>query len=568
MRFQSLLSGMKLLERNSAVLGQIVFVSDYLSRPPGLFTRHVDLTFGKQISFRTEVGIIDREWLQKEEDGGKVIKDGSEEATPPFRTMKVIHLEEPELEFGVGRHIDIRFGLRNYGPLDYAENTSPKQINLGIVGTAETTQGVLEWLERCRHGIQEKPSNQPHLFSAFPGFTVDDALQSVVCAPSELQGHIATRIFKDLKDKSNSKAAVEKAVEAFLAEIEAVSTKNVHVIVCAPPVALIQAMNIEEFEAQSGTGAHCVRQPERVPDFHDLLKAKAMKFGKPIQIVLPGTYDESKRKVQKRNRNRLRTNQDEATRAWNFHVALYYKAGGIPWRLVRHAHDYTACFVGICFYQSVDKSSLLTSVAQVFNERGEGMAVRGSAAFLGKDDLQIHLPAEGAYSLLNKALKDYGLEHHNIPARVVLHKSSTYSSEERAGFDEAAKENRLHSLDLISMHDSGVRLFRAGAYPPLRGTLLQLDEKEYCLYTRGSVDFFRTYPGMYVPQSLGIRFEETDQGRLLLTKEILALTKMNWNNTQFDGYEPITLSAARKVGHILKHLNESESIQTRYSFYM
>ena len=25
--------------------------------------------------------------------------------------------------------------------------------------------------------------------------------------------------------------------------------------------------------------------------------------------------------------------QDEATRAWNFHTALYYKAGGTPWRL-------------------------------------------------------------------------------------------------------------------------------------------------------------------------------------------------------------------------------------------
>jgi len=28
---------------------------------------------------------------------------------------------------------------------------------------------------------------------------------------------------------------------------------------------------------------------------------------------------------------------------------------------------------------------------------------------------------------------------------------------------------------------------------------------------------------------------------------------MNWNNTQFDGFEPITIPAVRQVGKILKH---------------
>jgi len=34
--------------------------------------------------------------------------------------MNVDFLREPELEFGAGRHIDIRFGLMHYGPLDFA----------------------------------------------------------------------------------------------------------------------------------------------------------------------------------------------------------------------------------------------------------------------------------------------------------------------------------------------------------------------------------------------------------------------------------------------------------------
>jgi hypothetical protein len=52
--------------------------------------------------------------------------------------------------------------------------------------------------------------------------------------------------------------------------------------------------------------------------------------------------------------------------------------------------------------------------------------------------------------------------------------------------------------------------FCRGAYPPLRGTLLKLDEQEMPLYIRGSVEFFSTYPGMYVPQPLALGLEVAD----------------------------------------------------------
>lgn len=482
--------------------------------------------------------------------------------------MKLSHIDEPELEFGTGKHIDIRFGLRNYGPLDFKDPTAPKQINVGIVGTSETIEGVAGWIDKCRQGVAAKASKQPHLFSDFPGFTAEGNLQSLVNSSTNLQSSISTTVFRKLKEGKLAKAAVEKSVESFLEHIEALASKNANVIICAPPMELIHAMSAVEDAEQSTSASNDRMTPKAIPDFHDLLKAKSMAFGKPIQILLPSTYDESKRRAQKRRTHLLKSHQDEATRAWNFHIALYYKAGGIPWRLPRPSGEYTACFVGVSFFQSLDKTSLLTSVAQVFNERGEGMAVRGSAAYLDKDDLTIHIPTEGAFSLLNTALGAYQLEHHHMPARVVLHKSSAFNSAERAGFEQAAESNRVHSLELISLHDSGVRLFRMGLYPPLRGTLLQLEDNKYALYTRGSVEFFATYPGMYVPQALGIRLEKAEQGPLFLVQEILALTKMNWNNTQFDGFEPITIRAARKVGKILKYVPESEKIQSRYSFYM
>jgi hypothetical protein len=70
---------------------------------------------------------------------------------------------------------------------------------------------------------------------------------------------------------------------------------------------------------------------------------------------------------------------------FGFCYALIYKAGGIPWRLLRDAAELTTCFVGISFYRTFDRSRLLTSVAQVFNERGEGVIVKGGQAQLLRD---------------------------------------------------------------------------------------------------------------------------------------------------------------------------------------
>src|SRR5258708_1591208 len=100
--------------------------------------------------------------------------------------MNLTYLEEPELEFGAGHHVDIRFGLMDYGPLDFNSPLAPKNINIGIIGTAETTDGVRHWLERCRTLIPAKPSKedpvkahkQPNLFARFPGFDPKNGFRS------------------------------------------------------------------------------------------------------------------------------------------------------------------------------------------------------------------------------------------------------------------------------------------------------------------------------------------------------------------------------------------------------
>lgn len=484
--------------------------------------------------------------------------------------MNIEFLPEPELEFGESRHIDIKFGLMNYGPLNYAHALAPKQIRLGIVGSNETIEGVTTWLERCRSEVPAKPSKQPNLFPRFPGFDTDTCFRSSLILEQQLCRPIAARVLNDLCKLPERNKIVAQAVEIFLEEFRYLTQRtSVDVLVCAIPLELFNVM--EEDDALEDDDQHSVnREAGNVPDldFHNLLKAQALTLNRPIQIVLPATYDERKRLKQKARPDREKRPQDEATRAWNFHTAIYYKAGGTPWRLVRDPAQLATCFIGVSFYETLDKSSLMTSVAQVFNERGEGVIVRGDAAVVIKEDRQPHLRAEDAHKLLTDALNRYRDEHKTLPARIVLHRSSGCNADEIDGFTQAARSKDIEYLDIVSIAPSHTRLFRTGSYPPLRGTFVSLDDRTHILYTRGSVDFFETYPGMYIPRPRLFRCDATEQTPRFLAQEILGLTKMNWNNTQFDGADPITIRASRQVSAILKYIEKDGYVAPFYRFYM
>lgn len=479
--------------------------------------------------------------------------------------MNLIHLEEPELEFGSGRHVDIRFGIMNHGPLDLGSSLAPRQIPVGIVGTKETIEGVRDWLERCRSEIAAKGSKQPHLFPRFPGFSENAGFRCSIVIDDALARDIPKQHILDLGKIADLEERIRQAVEVFLDQIRYLAQNTAaSVILCALPMELLKLMQAHETEDEQSA----VPSTPTPIDFHDLLKARAMQYRRPIQLILPSTYDETKHRSQQRA-GRKRTLQDTATRAWNIHSALYYKADGIPWRLRRESSDLTVCYVGVSFYRSLDKTKLQTSVAQVFNERGEGIVVRGGAATISKEDRQAHLEEGDAHDLVRNALIRYREVHKTLPARVVVHKSSRFNPAELSGFQAALKSERVDSHDFLSLSDTGGgRLFRGGVYPPLRGTALMLDDAQILLYTRGSVHFFETYPGLYVPVPLLVRCESVEQTQKFLAKEILALTKMNWNNTQFDGSEPVTLRAARQVSAVLRYCDENTRIEPKYSFYM
>lgn len=484
--------------------------------------------------------------------------------------MKARVLYEPELEFRAGnRHIDPRYGIAVFGPADADSPTAPRTIPVGLVGPPYAIEGVRAWLQRCRSPIEamETKPGQENLHLPFPGFSTDTNLGADLVFDDSLVREIPERNLRKLA-KTDVQAATVEATDLYLEAAQSLGeTGRCRIIICARPDELRehQAEPTLQGGGEPGTpDADAAEDREIGGDFHDLLKAKALGLPCPLQLMRRETWDGTLRASE-----RSRPLQDEATRAWNLHTALYYKAGGTPWRMPRNSFDLATCYVGVSFYRTIDGDELHTAVAQVFNERGDGVVVRGGTAKISKTDRQVHLADDDARRLLSDALIEYRRTHGHQPARVVLHKTSSFNTQEIEGFQGAADDREIDFLELLWIQRWGApHLFRAGQLPPLRGTSVLLDDSTMLLYTRGSIPYFRTYPGLYVPQPLLVRPATTTTDLQLAGVDVLALSKMNWNNAQMDERDPLTLRTAHRVGGILKHVPGNAQIATRYAYYM
>ena len=469
-------------------------------------------------------------------------------------------IDEPELEFGDGGlHVDPRLGLLHHGPL---QPILGDKISVGVIGTAETVEGFERWLERARTGIGGHSTKQPNLFPPFPGLGNDNPFRCGFEVGATAKRVLPRRDITDLVAIQRNADAVREASTVFTDQATAMleSSDKPDVIVAALPFDLIMRIVNDLGDDDNDDGG------DEDIDFRDLLKAQTLHLQRPTQIVWPTLWDDCARIPRKLKG--MRKVQDPATRAWNLLNALFYKAGRAPWRLPRPESQHKTTFVGIGFYRDLSGQRLLTSTAQMFDERGRGLILRGGRAHIDKGDRHPYLDRADAYDLMRRSLKAYYDQHHHYPARVVLLKTSRFENNEADGINEALKEANIAYADLVWISESSpITMYREGDYPPLRGTMIGLG-KEAILFTRGSVPVYRTYPGLRVPRPLLLRPHTLDTPIGDVARDILALTKMNWNSTQFDGALPIPIRAARQVGKVLRHVPIGQKEATEYPYYM
>jgi hypothetical protein len=291
--------------------------------------------------------------------------------------------------------------------------------------------------------------------------------------------------------------------------------------------------------------------------FYRALKARAQMHTNavPLQVLRRETVDRPDDK-----------GQSVATRAWNFVASLYYKAGGSPWRPGDLPNN--TCFVGISFHHLKRRGGSLVyaSVAQAFSSDVEPFALKGATIpHDQRRDLQPYLAEEQAVVLMREVIEKYESLAGTLPSRVVIHKTTTYQPEEEHGFRHAA-HGRVPALDLVWLRSTPFRLIRRGFQEPWRGTLCHLGDERY-LFTSGFVPWWNEYPGPHIPAPIQIGAAgETDLRRR--ASEILALSKMNWNNTEGMSRYPVTLSFAKRVGQLMTELPENHVPNPSYRFYM
>ena len=470
---------------------------------------------------------------------------------------------EPLLEFGGGGlDLDPRAGLMRFGPLQPVPGDT---VRIGIIGTGDTVDGMERFLERCKTGIPGKDSPLSNLHTAFPGIGNANPFRCEFVTDAALQRRVPNSDIRRITAMPKQNDAITASAELFADHARALleGSSKPDVIVVALPLDLIQKI----VNARAAHSEDEDEDDDTSLDFRDLFKSKALMLKAPTQIVWPSLWDDNV-KIPRKLKNTIRTVQDPATRAWNLLNAIFYKAGKAPWRLPQKEGEFKASYLGIGFYRDLDGQRLLTSTAQMFDERGRGLILRGARARTDRGDRHPYLSREDAYDLISRCVKAYRGEHHHAPARLVILKTAQFQAGESEGMLAAAEEAGVPQNDLVWVSEGGHQtMVREGDYPPLRGSAVHLGS-DLLLFTRGSVPYYRTYPGMRIPRPLLLRPHDCDTSIGEIGAEIMALTKMNWNTTQFDQALPIPIHAARKVGKVLKHFSIGQMEQSDYRYYI
>lgn len=465
----------------------------------------------------------------------------------PIRSQ---YLGEPPLIFADDRvHVDPKLGISRFGPKSYSPpRRHPANIRVGFIGTADTIATAKVWLEKSAEGVAGDAKHPE-----FPGFMEDRGYFSKLVFDQDWHAQLFQTEVQNILDIKRSRDRFESLLGLLEDKIRLLSQKDQQpeYVVVALPDELFRKCHVVNYRDKELGEVH--------RDLRRAFKALAMKYRLPTQFVRQQTLDE-------------REKDHPSKVAWNFFTGLYFKAGGLPWGPT--ALNPGTCYVGISFYRSLGTklSSMNTSLAQAFDEHGEGLVLRGPDFNWNADEqgtTSPHLDNILAENLLNLVLDRYHKETGQTPKRVVVHKTSKYWPEERSGF-KAALEKRVQRFDLVALdtRQSEARLLTASMYPPLRGTRFTVGDIDY-LYTTGFLADLGQYHSMHVPSPIQVADHVgQDTSREDLLKEILVLTKMNWNSARLGGKSPITLKFSQLVGDIMREIPESIEPLPQFKFYM
>lgn len=492
-------------------------------------------------------------------------------------TNDVLVFDEPDLEFRYNQRVkDPRDGLSLFGPYD--ADLGPRSLTHIVLGTKAGVEGFRAWSERLNCPASEE--KKPRLWAPFPGF------EAAFCckwpdAPAWSWSIDCDQLIQSSRKKDGHERAFA-VVEMFLDGLrKAKKLDNVNVAVCVVPDEVYTNCRPRSRVARpSDSGISRQRREHRKrgqrelfedfdpeqyslsPDFRRQLKARAMEFDIPIQIIRESTL-----RLSNETTFGERGLTPLSDRLWNLGTALYYKCGGKPWRLSTAREG--VCYVGLAFRRVPDGTNTACCAAQMFLNTGDGIVFLGEfGPWYSPETRQFHLPKDAARDLLEGVLNTYQELEGKPLTEVFLHSRSTIEPEEFAGYQEACPKGVKVVGVRVRTDRFGPRLFRAEKMPVLRGTFLKIDAESGYLFGSGFKPRLATYDGWEVPVPLRIDVQHGNAAIEQVAQDILGLTKLNYNACRLGDAQPVTVGFSNAVGEILISNPTVKSRRPNFKFYI
>jgi hypothetical protein len=306
-------------------------------------------------------------------------------------------------------------------------------------------------------------------------------------------------------------------------------------------------------------------------DLHDHVKAATAARRLPVQLV---------------REDKALAYPDRASVMWRIGLALYVKAGGIPWKLAET--DPETAYIGLSYAlrpPESDRPRFVTCCSQVFDAEGSGLE------FIGYDAHEVEVQRDNPFlsrtemfRVMTRSLDLYRRRHAGrSPRRLIVHKSTEFKPDEIDGAMEAF--HLCEAVDLVQVVEDvgwrGVRIDATiaakkgtpAAFPVARGTVIGLGPREALLWTHGDVkgisgreSYFQGARSTPRPVRL-VRYaghgpwDDT-------TRAALALSKMNWNNDALYDPLPVTMTYAQVLARVVKRMPGLGSAPYQFRFFM
>lgn len=486
----------------------------------------------------------------------------------------LIRISEPTLRFGFQQGMeDPRDGLTLFGPYDGGQVYG---IRAGVIGTKQGLQRFRNWVERIQSPIYDldKDGNPQMNRPFFPGvgaaFNVkwsSDPVLTIVIPDGEIEKHVYLddnfkRVYETVEIYSERILKAKREEDASVNLWFVVIPEEVYKF-CRPKSTVPAAFRQQaDDRMQPKIAQRLNKQPSMFEEdnqaavpyqyeihFHNQLKARLLKEGVLTQIVRETTIapDDFKNQLG----FRLRDVDDPSAIAWNLSTAVFYKAGGRPWKINQIREG--VCYIGLVFKRNERNPdpSEACCAAQMFLDSGDGVVFRGAVGPWGtsrKGDF--HLSLNAAKELVGMAVDAYKGYFNDPPRELFLHGRVRFDQNEWAGF-KSAVDQRTNLVGVRIRKEAGLKLFTKGRHALLRGLAYTRDNWGAYLWTKGNTPRLQTYPGRGVPNPLLVEICRGKADINVVLQDVMALTKLNYNTCVFADGEPVTLKFADAVGEIL-----------------